>query len=81
MQQRPARPAFTPLFQANSLNDYPLLASLSRKERRQYKKRRHKSSSKSHAAASSSAAMNYANAQVVKNKACNGGSKYLCQIL
>ncbi|XP_021962827.1 enhancer of polycomb homolog 1 isoform X2 [Folsomia candida] len=63
LQQRPARPAFTPLFQANSLNDYPLLASLSRKERRQYKKRRHKSSSKSHAAASSSAAMNYANAQ------------------
>ncbi|ODM94372.1 Enhancer of polycomb 1 [Orchesella cincta] len=54
LQQRPARPAFTPIFQPNSLSwikEDPVLSSLTRKEKRQYKKRRHKSSSKGSAAA------------------------------
>lgn len=49
LQQRPARPAFTPIFQPNSLSwikEDPVLSSLTRKEKRQYKKRRHKSASK-----------------------------------
>jgi hypothetical protein len=69
LQQRPVRPAFTPIFPNAWVKEEPGAASLTRKERRQYKKRRHKSSSKStHNAGTGGSAplLHYPNAQVLK---------------
>ncbi|CAG7826093.1 unnamed protein product [Allacma fusca] len=69
LSARPARPAFTPLFQPNSLSwgkDDNLISALTRKEKRHYKKRRHKSSTKTQASSSvvsSGSALGYAASQ------------------
>jgi len=78
LQQRPVRPAFTPIFPNSWIKDDSGMSNLTRKERRQYKKRRHKSSSKNnHGAGTGSAPsiLNYSNAQELSIEGEGGSSE------